>query len=309
MEAQMVSFGLLQAFFSSQGPELAPAFTTRALELAGMPPEFHDRVMALSRGFSSSIGTLFGEAEALPDESAAPAAGDDGPDFSNVMSDLIPVEREDVKPPDRPKELTYQLAQSVSGIAVMMLMFGLVACGTMLIQEREEGTLQRLLLTPAPRHALLFGKFLFAIVVGAIQLVVMFIIGGLVFRVNFLADPVALLVISAVVLVSITSFGMLVAGFARTTKQAEGLSTLVILVMSALGGAWFPIQMIPLPLVGEIVTRCTLTWWAMDAYQSMLWHGKPWTAPNVLIDLGVLLLFALAATLLAVRLFRSRYLS
>lgn len=319
LEAQMVSIGLMQAFLGSKAMNLAPLVTTRALQLSGLPESFTDRIRTVSNTFSDSVGALFMEASQsglLEEEEPADEPGEgatDGPadqagaGFAAIISQLIPVDRIDIQPPERPKQLSYMLAHVISGISVMMLMFGLVACGVLMIQEREEGTLQRLLMTAVPRNSLLWGKFLFTAVIGICQLLVMFGVGGLVFQVNLVRDPITLLVLSMALVFAVTSFGMLIAALSRTSKQAEGMSTLIILVMSAVGGAWFPVQMFDLPLAGVIATRCTVTWWAMSAYQGMLWYGKSWTDPGMLRDVAVLLGFGLVASMIAIRTFRRRY--
>jgi ABC-2 type transport system permease protein len=309
LESQMIAIGLMAGFFQSQGSGLSPLLTARALELAGLPPEWHDRIVAMSRTFSTSIGSLFAEKDAA--EPAAPADGaatgaKGGPDFSAVFTQLVPVTNEDIRPPDRP-EISFWLAQTVCGNAVMMLMFGLVACGQTLLREREEGTLLRLLVSGVPRASILWGKALMAAIMGAAQLLVVFAFGSLVFGVNFLRDPITLLVVSVATIFAIVGFGIVIAAWAKTMKQAEGLSTLVILMMSALGGAWFPVQMFDMPLVGQIVMRCTLTHWAMSAYQGMLWNTKSWTDPTMLLSIGVLLGFGLITLAIARSLFEKRY--
>lgn len=313
VESQMISIGVMSAFFASQGPGLSHLFTARALELAGLPPEWHERIVAISKTFSTTIGGLFDEkdraaAEGVTEGAEAPDAPEakDGPDFGAMFSQLVPMTTTDVRPTGRP-QISYWLAQTVCGNAIMMLMFGLVACGQTLLREREEGTLSRLLTSRLPRSSILWGKALMAALMGAAQLLVVFAFGSLVFQVNFLADPTTLFVVSAATIFAITGFGIVVAAWAKTQKQAEGLSTVIILVMSALGGAWFPIQMVDLPLAAQVVTRSTLTHWAMSSYQGMLWHAKPWTDPSMLTSLGVLVAFGAVALTVAHALFVKRY--
>jgi ABC-type transport system involved in cytochrome c biogenesis permease component len=148
----------------------------------------------------------------------------------------------------------------VSGVIVMMLMFGLVACGTTLLAEREGGTLRRLFVAAIDRRAVLLSKFLFCVVVGLLQLVLVFAVGELVFRVDTFRDPLTLAVLALTWTACATSFGMLIAAWAKTQKQAEGLSTLLILVMAAIGGCWFPVQIADLPLAAELVTRAMPTY-------------------------------------------------
>ncbi len=303
MESQMISVGLLQAFFSTAGGKSAPILTARALQLMGLPEEWHERILAIATGFSSGVEGLFTDAE----KEGRLGDGNGGPDFQSVMTDFVPVERVDLKPPGRPKNLSYMLAHVVSGTGVMMLMFGLVACASLLIREREQKTLDRIRLAAAPGDSLLLGKVLFAGICGALQLVLLFAFGSLVFDVSALRDPATLIVVSLATLLAINAFGMLIATWAGTQKQAEGVSTLIILVMSALGGAWFPVQLFDLPLPAQIVTKCTLTHWAVSAYQGMFWYGKAWTDPAMLGKLSVLLAFALVAGLAARALYRRRY--
>lgn len=277
-------------------------------------------VQAILNGFASLPRTTPASNTAIPSDNDKPAGSeDDGAapsetkqsefDFSSFMEEMVPLELVDIVPPGRSRNLSYQLAQSVSGVTVMMLMFGLMACGSMLLQEREGGTLPRLLVASIPRSSVLWAKFLFSAVVGMIQLSVLFTYGNLVFRIEAFRDPVTLFILSLTWTAAATSFGMVIAAWARTTKQAEGVATLLILVMAALGGCWFPIQMMDLPVAAEIITRSTLTYWAMTGYQGMFWEQWSWTHPKMLLALGIQWGFAVAAATLALWFYRRRYVS
>jgi ABC-2 type transport system permease protein len=301
MEDQLVRLGLMQAMMATTQGRLLPAMLGRQLGAAGVPGDVVRDVVEANERQHSALDRHFA-GQALGGGAGAAAF-----DFQSFFTDVVPVTEVEVAPPARRRTLTYTLAQSVSGVTVMMLMFGLVAAGGTLIREREQGTLPRLLVAAAPRDAVLFGKFLFAAGSGLMQLAALFVWGDLLFRVGMFQKPLTLAVIAVTVTAAVTAFGVLIAAWARTTKQAEGVSTLLILGMSALGGAWFPVQIFDLPVYAEAITRCTLTWWAMSAFQQMLWNQASWTAPPVLQALGVLWAFALAASFFAWRLYRSRY--
>ncbi|MBK8099491.1 MAG: ABC transporter permease [Planctomycetes bacterium] len=237
-----------------------------------------------------------------------PAAGAAGSafDVAAMFEGMVPVTHEDVQPPERPKNLGYQLAQSVAGMTVMMLMFGLMACSATLLQERDQGTLRRLLVSRAPRSALLLGKFLFCVLVGVMQLAILFTYGELLFAVGTFRDPVTLVVLSLTWSAAATAFGMLIAVWARTAKQAEGLATVLILVMAALGGCWFPLQIAELPWYFELATHATLTHWAMSGFQGMFWHQKAWTDPVLLRAIAVQWGFVVVAGGTALAIWRRR---
>jgi ABC-2 type transport system permease protein len=291
----------MRAMMTTTQGRLLPAMLGRQLGAAGVPGDVVRDVVEANERQHSALDRHFA-GQALGGGAGAAAF-----DFQSFFTDVVPVTEVEVAPPARRRTLTYTLAQSVSGVTVMMLMFGLVAAGGTLIREREQGTLPRLLVAAAPRDAVLFGKFLFAAGSGLMQLAALFVWGDLLFRVGMFQKPLTLAVIAVTVTAAVTAFGVLIAAWARTTKQAEGVSTLLILGMSALGGAWFPVQIFDLPVYAEAITRCTLTWWAMSAFQQMLWNQASWTAPPVLQALGVLWAFALAASFFAWRLYRSRY--
>lgn len=318
LEDQMVSIALMQAVFSMGTSNLAPALTTRALQQAGLPSAWTDRIMKVSTGFSQSVSAMFVEAgleddagkrddrdePAKRDASGSSGAKAAGPDMSKVFTDLVPIAKVDIQPPARPQKMTYMLAHSIAGMSCMMLMFGLVACGTMLLQERDQGTLRRLLLAPVSPGALLWGKVIYSMIMGALQLVAMFTVGGLLFQVNLVRHPLTLVVTCFALLFAITGFGTLVAGLSKTQKQAEGLSTLIILTMSALGGAWFPIDLFAVPTAFRVVSDCTLTHWAMHALKGMWYSDLSLANAGIQLDLAVLFGFGLVAMAIARLAFR-----
>ncbi len=308
IEEQLISIGVMQAAIGTLGPDFADALTTRMLERAGIPAEWRTRTQALAKGFAGSVRLLFEERDAAERGAEQPAEEPEAKlGVNDFLGQVVPIVHEDFRPPERPKQMTYMLAHSVSGIGVMMLMFGLVACASQLLRERESGTLPRLLAAPMPRGAILWGKYLFALAIGALQLVLLFGFGAIVFQLDVLRAPVAFLVVCLAVLLAVTSFGMLIAAWAATTKQAEGLSTLVILVMSAVGGAWFPLQAFDPPMPVQIAMRCTLTHWAISSYQALFWYGQDLSNGSLQLSLSVLLGFTVVATITARWLFERRY--
>jgi len=187
-------------------------------------------------------------------------------------------------------------------MAVMMLLFGLIHCGGTLLDEQESGTLDRLRLAPGASGAILGGKFVFTWIVGLVQLVILFLYGNLVFDVPIFRAPAALLVLSLVTAAAVTGFGVLFAVVSRSRKQLEGLSTIVVLTMSALGGSWWPLAITPewYQKLGHL----TINAWAMDGFQGIFWYSKG--LGGILPELGVLAGIALGTSLFAWRLWERR---
>lgn len=187
-------------------------------------------------------------------------------------------------------------SQSVPGMGSMYVMFTVLGVTVFLIQERKNGTLQRLFTMPVSRVQLLSGKILARFTMGMIQYVVAFT-AGFFLGVSFGKDPFALGLVMVSFTLCITALSFLFGNFVTTEQQAGSFSTLIVLTAAPLGGAWWPLEIVPdfMRIVGHISPIA----WAMDAFNElMIYDGG---LGDVLIPVGVLLaatavMFGLAIT-------------
>jgi ABC-2 type transport system permease protein len=77
---------------------------------------------------------------------------------------------------------------------------------------------------------------------------------------------------------------MLIAANAPNAQAANGLATFVVMVMSATGGAWFPLSLMPAFM--QQVGKLTIVYWSMEGFSQVLWAGKPLV--EILPTLGIL---------------------
>jgi ABC-2 type transport system permease protein len=213
------------------------------------------------------------EPDAGESEPDAGESEEEGTDIMEALPGLMGLQIEDLSPP-RADGLPRSAGAShaFSAMAVMMLLFNLVAFAGTLLEERAEGTLDRLRLTPQAGRAVLFGKVMVTMLLAVVQLVLLFAFGALAFNVPVMEHLPALAAASLIWAFAASALGLLFATACRTRKQMEGLSTLVILVMSAVGGAWFPREI--LPEWFQTAGLVTPVAWAMDAFHGILWYGK-----------------------------------
>ena len=130
------------------------------------------------------------------------------------------------------------------GMAVFFLFFAVEFGVRGLLEEREDGTLARLLVAPIPTVAILAGKGLAALLVGLVSTTLLVVATTLLIDAAW-GDPlgVALLVASGVIAaVGVTA---LVSTFARTAAQASSYASIVAVVGGLLGGTFFPIASAP----------------------------------------------------------------
>jgi ABC-2 type transport system permease protein len=273
IEQQIVAGNVMPVLMRASGQEMGRAMMRKSLA---------------SFGFDGKAAEPF--EKMLDDEMGASKDAAQG-DFMSSMPKAIGLEVEDVTGEGHDAPKAAGQSHAIAGIAVMMLLFSLTACGGTILEEEAQGTLQRLRLTPSAGRAVLLGTAIFTMGTGFFALIVLFAYGWIVFSVPVMRDPIALTVLSASVAAAATGLGLVLAVTCRTRKQLEGTSTLLILAMSALGGSWFPL--IATPAWYQKLGHFTLNAWAMDGYQGILWYDKGLN--GILLDVGVL--FAIAAVL------------
>jgi len=162
------------------------------------------------------------------------------------------------------------------GLGVMFLLFSAAGAGGALIEERESGTLDRLLSTRLTMGRLLTGKLLFLTSMGLAQISVMFVWGQLVFGVDLVGHLPGFLLMAATTALAASAFGLVLAAVCRTRKQLVAVSNLVILSISALGGSMFPRFLMPEAI--QKVSLAAFNSWALEGFLDVFWREEPFHA-------------------------------
>ena len=171
---------------------------------------------------------------------------------------LAPVEAE-----GRGSDLASYYAVSLS----VFFLFFTVQFGVLsLLEEREGGTLARILVSPISPVAVVLGKLMSSLVVGVVSMVVLVGATTLVVGASW-GNPVAVAVLIVVGVVVAIAFAALVAAVARTSEQAGAYASIIALVLGLLGGAFFPISRAPGLL--SMVSRLSPHRWLLDAFRDV----------------------------------------
>ncbi len=190
--------------------------------------------------------------------------------------------------------------QSVPGMATFFVVFSVLGAGMYgLVRDRTAGTLPRMAVMPVRRAEIIGGKILAYFSIGIIQFIIIFIV-GLVVGVNFGRDPLALLLVMAAYTLCITALGFVLAPRMRNENQISALTTLLGMVMGALGGAWWPLDIAP-PFM-QVVGHITPVAWAMDAFRELFFFGGG--LGDVLLPLGVLIVATVVLFVIGIRAFK-----
>lgn len=299
IEAQTVN-GLLQKAIFSNVPELlGQSLQSRAKQFLG-----DSRFNSFNRSIAGTVASAFGgdpaeiqrtiesgqfgldrltqtakPAAASATPSVVPPSGTkEGTDFFSriVKIDQEQVVGKDVKSP--------AATRMVGGWAIMFLLFAVSGSSAAFFDEENAGLFQRLLSAPVTRAQLLWSRFAFGIVLGLVQLSTMFVAGRLLYGIDVFGHLGTLVLVCIFASAACTSFGMLIAAVAPNAAAANGLSTLVVMIMSATGGAWFPITFMP-PFM-QTIGKFTVVYWSMEGFAQVLWAGDSFR--RLLPILGIL---------------------
>lgn len=186
--------------------------------------------------------------------------------------------------------------QSSPGMIVMFAVFSLITSSMVLVQERKNRTLQRLLTTPITPARVIAGHMLAMFLIVFMQELLLVLIGQLVFKVNYLRDPFGTLLVMLALALWASSLGLLIGALARKEESVILLSLIAMFFFAPLGGAWFPLE-----ITGKAfsaIGHLTPAAWAMDGFQNILLRGLG--ISSVLLPVGILLAYALGFFGLAV---------
>jgi ABC-2 type transport system permease protein len=121
--------------------------------------------------------------------------------------------------------------------------------------------------------ALLAGKLTYSTLLAFVQLVLMFVWAWAVFKLDLLSHIPGFVVMGVCTALAVAAFGMLLASVCHTRGQLGPLSTLVILIMSSVGGSMFPRFLMPQAM--QKAGLLTINAWAIDGFSKVFWRDEP----------------------------------
>jgi ABC-2 type transport system permease protein len=153
------------------------------------------------------------------------------------------------------------------GVAMLFLLFSALTGAMSFLEERESGLLDRLATSPGGVGVLIDGKFLFLILQGFIQVLVIYIVAWAAFGVALPQHAAPWALTSLVAAVAAAGLAMGFVTLCRSKQQAQTLGQMLILIVSAVGGSMVPRYLMPPPV--QALGWATPNTWALEAYASI----------------------------------------
>lgn len=164
---------------------------------------------------------------------------------------------------------TNSVQHNVPAWAIFGLFFIIIPIAGNIIREREEGSLMRIRLIPGSYYTIIAGKLLFYVLLGILQFFAMLLAGMLLLPKLGLPSlvlghaPLTLFLTAAIIALTATAYGLFVGALFQTPNQALPFGAISIVILSAVGGIWVPVEILPASLQG--VAQTSPLYWALDA--------------------------------------------
>ncbi len=192
-------------------------------------------------------------------------------------------------------------AHSFAGMGIQFLLFAAANLGIDILLERQRGLWRRLRSAPVSRFTLVAGKAASMTLIALMTLLVSFAFAMVVFKVRIAGSLLGFVGVAIACSIMAATFGLLIAALGRTPAATRGVTTLAVLMMVMLGGAWVPTFIFPVWL--QRATIVVPARWAVDGLDAMTWRGLGLGAAIV----PILVLLGFAAVFGAIALARFRW--
>ncbi len=191
----------------------------------------------------------------------------------------------------------------IPGIAALLLLLLTIGqVSTSVVRERELGTLEQILVTPVRPLELIVGKMAPNILLTVIDMLIIILVGVFWFDLPFQGNPWLFAWLSLLYIVSGLGLGLLVSTGAQTQKQAQQITTMLMLLGMLLTGLIYPRALMP-PVVQAIGNLIPATYFIRIA-RGIITKGVGlsfmWT------DVLVLVIYGTATMVLAAVTFKKR---
>jgi ABC-2 type transport system permease protein len=193
-------------------------------------------------------------------------------------------------------------AQSVPGMLTMcVLMMTLIYGAVFLTVEKRQGMIRRQDTLPLSHAALFTGKLAGRLLIAGAQAALLLAAGRLLFGVSLGSSPAGLALLLGAYVLAVAAMSTFLGAVLSTPEQASAVGWVASMVLAALGGCWWPSEVMPRWL--WTAAHALPTPWAMDGFHALLSFGHGVEA--VLAPAAALAGFAALFTALGFRMLRT----
>lgn len=135
--------------------------------------------------------------------------------------------------------------QVPANIIQFSLLVLLIYASSSTLEERKNGVFRRMLSSPIKVSQLFWGKLLGVVIVGLSQIILLMLIGRFVFGIHYGHEIVSLMLLLLFYCITVSALGLSLGFLIENHEKVVGISIISGLLMAALSGCWWPIELTP----------------------------------------------------------------
>ena len=164
-------------------------------------------------------------------------------------------------------------SHSFAGMSIQFILLMGIDAGIALLLMRQEGMWRRLRAAPLSRWVLLGSRVTGTTLIAMGILAVVYLVARVVFNVRIEGSLLGFTLVAAAFALLAATTGLMIASIGGSVGATRAVSTLLVLLLVMLGGAWVPSFLFPEWL--QHVTEFVPTRWAVDGLDNTTWRGLP----------------------------------
>ncbi|MDF1700690.1 MAG: ABC transporter permease [Planctomycetota bacterium] len=192
-------------------------------------------------------------------------------------------------------ESVNHIAYYAGAVAILFVLFSAVHGAITLLEDRDAGIVDRILAGPAGIRVLVDARFAFLTAQGFVQVLIIYLVAWVGYGVDLPGHLLGWTLTTVAVSLCAAGLALALVAACGSRRQAQTVSNVAILILSAVGGSMVPRFFMP-PLLQDLGWLTPNTW-GLEAYTGVFWRGD---APaDLVLPIGLLLGAALGGLLLA----------
>ena len=163
----------------------------------------------------------------------------------------------------------------VPGVVVLILLaLSTILTSSVIVREKEIGTIEQLMVTPITRMELILGKTIPCFIIEIVTLAVTVPLAFLIYDIPFRGSPMFFILTALLFLITTSGVGMTISAFCKTQQQAVLSSFMFLQPAVLLSGYAFPIE--NMPTVIQYVTYLNPLRYFITIVRGVFLKGTGW---------------------------------
>jgi ABC-2 type transport system permease protein len=126
-------------------------------------------------------------------------------------------------------------------IPILLQVQALLLSALAIVREREQGTMEQLIVTPLAKWELMLGKIVPYLIVSVFNTVVMLLLGEWIFGVSVTGNFLELILLSTIFIIGSLGMGVLISNISQSQMQAVYIAMFIVVIPAIiLSGLMFP---------------------------------------------------------------------